>query len=271
MNNDIKSWIAQSLSSIFAVLIPIIQLFLPYIDKLPPEIQGIYVDSTHFFAVSIITAILSYIFIIAYKTNPYFTLTLPFQQGRQAARDAYRERLQLLYSIATTNSEENATPTESLTKIIKEVNETEPKKVYEISSSKFVSRGVTLLVFSSSVFLAIGISHATGSIASFLQAISYITSIIMAVLILTIYRDKVILNKEWKENEKNKNKKAMQLAIDHNSIDDYPKPEVKFISSFFGEGFPGDLHTWVQFDTKKYEIITDSNAEKLIKVTEINI
>lgn len=238
-------------------------------NDLPEQIKAVYVDNDSFKIVSIITALLAYVFIIAYKTNPYFNLVLPFQGKKQEKLDAYYQKSQLLVNLSSNVTDENK---KTLEKLIKKINVTEPKKIYKISYDKFVSRGVGILVISILIFLGIGLANVDTWILSLAQAISYITSIIMAVLILTIYRDKVISNKEWKENEKEKNKKAIRLAVIHNSIDNYPpEPKVKFISSFPSEGFPSNLHTWVEFENKKYEIITDLNAEKLIKVTEIDI
>lgn len=67
----------QEISIVIAGVLPIAQLFFA---KLPEAFTQLFISPQYFTGVSIITLILSYIFIIAYQSRPFFTLTLPFQK-----------------------------------------------------------------------------------------------------------------------------------------------------------------------------------------------
>ena len=262
MEKDSNSFL-RDVSTIIATLLPALQLLFAY---LPKQITSIFLSPKTFTAISIITLFLSYIAIIIVQGKPFATITLPFQNDRKIKYDEYLRKISEASGAKTFVVGEQAAVSK-IDNFLKKQNINPAKRPLQIRPDNVISNCVSVLIVSTLLFVVLGQLKYT-EFWAILQSISYVLLVVSAVLILTFYRINSLNNKRFLNLQKKRTGLAIDLAVINNCF--IPIPQVKFITCFEEAGF-GNYHVWVEYDSKKYEIITDNPANKLVSFTEINI
>lgn len=256
--NNSRNALVPDITSILAGIIPIAQLLLVYV---PSGLQTIYILQEYFLGVSIVTLILSYMSILAYRSKPYVAFPLPWDRGKmQKYRDWSQKRYEAVQELSALGNYPTASSKAKAEKKIEEIEDHQVKKPFEISSENRVSITMTLLIINVLLFVVIGLIQATGWLAV-LQSVNYMLSVTLSVVILVIYRDTTSNNRRYDNESKTAITRAIALAIELNSFS--LKPQVNFISVHGGDGL-NNLYVRVRYDGNEYEICTDSNAKKMI-------
>lgn len=245
-----------NISSTLAVLLPLIQLAFIY---LPEGLTRLYVLPDTFLGASLITLMMSYISIIAFKTRPWSPIVLPFHKKQFNEYNDWQRRL---YEVKSTL--DAASKNQINDKLIKNyldlLEKKSIKKPFQIDSENRVSILMVLLFISVLGFLIIGLNYSTGWLA-IIQPVLYFFTIIISVLVLVIYRDTAQNSKRYSDLVAQSSQKAIELAIEANCFQE--KPQVKFISTHGGEGI-SDVFVRVEFKSNQYEIRTNYEVTKLI-------
>lgn len=243
-------------TSVLAILLPILQITFVY---LPESLKNIYLQQNAFLGVSLVTLLLSYVAIVAYKARPWFTFVFPFHKKKMEEYNAWQQKMYQASSAMNFVNGEQAS-VKKIEKFLKGLERKTVSRPFQINSENRIGILMIILFANSILFLVLGLSKASGWWAT-LQSISYFFLIIFAVLVLVIYRDTTNNNKRFNENLKKRSEKAINLAINNNCFT--PRPTVKFISTHGGEGINNNF-VRVEFENEQYEICTDSEANKLI-------
>jgi hypothetical protein len=251
------------ISTAIASLLPVLQLLLVY---LPSQIKNIYLAPKSFIGVSIVTLILSYVFIVSVNTNPFSTITLPLQRKKKAKYDEYIRLINEASSVKQFVLGEQPS-TVKINEFLENIEKDPVPPPFAIRPNNRISICLSILTISTLTFVILGQLNYS-LLWAIVQSVSYIILIVSAVLILTLYRINTLNNKRFQRLQVQRTTIAIELAISNNCFAKIP--QVSFITCFEEPNF-GNYHVWAEYENKKYEIITDNSATKLIKFTEINI
>ncbi len=250
-----NSWLLDA-TSLLAFLLPIAQISFIY---LPDGLKDVFIQRDAFLGISLVTLVMSYISIVAYKARPWFTFVFPFHKKQMEKYNAWQQkRYEASAAMNFVNGEQA-----SEAKITEFLNGLDAKKVdrpFEINSENRIGIFLGLLFVNALAFLVLGLNKSSGWLAT-AQSVNYFFMIIIAVLILVIYRDTTNSNKRYNDDLEMSTSRAIELAIRNNCFT--PQPQVKFISTHGGEGM-NDNFVRVEFDGDQYEIRTNPGATKLI-------
>jgi hypothetical protein len=250
-----KNKFLTDVSGVLAALLPILQLAFVY---LPDGLKTIYLQRNQFLGVSILTLVVSYVSLLAYRTRPWAVMTSPFSGKKLDAYNAWQlkkyEAGQVLNQITGKKLAESA-----VNKYLKFIDK-DVKRPFQINSENRVASLIILLFINSILFLMLGLANTSGWLA-ILQSINYFFIIVISVLLLVIYRDTVANAKRYDEEKKQNSARAIDLAIRNNCFT--PQPQVKFISAYGGDGI-NNHYVRVQFQDDDYEICTNSSSSVLV-------
>jgi len=251
-----KSNLLLDVTSLIAILLPIIQLSFVY---LPSSLKGIYLQQDLFLGVSLVTLIMSYIVIVAYKSKPYFVISSPFHKKKMNVYNDWQQgRYEASTAIKSVGSEN---PSAKKIKIFLESLNGKPlQRPFQIDSENRLSILISLLMINALMFLVVGLQGSTGWLLT-LQSINYFFIIIFSVLVLVIYRDTTNNSRRYEDELRHNTTRAIELAILNNCF--IPQPQIKFISTYGGSGLENNF-VRVQFHEDDYEICTNPAATKLI-------
>lgn len=255
----------QELSLLVASLLPIVQLFFA---RLPEAVTAIFLAEEMFIGVSLVTLILSYVFIVAYQIRPWFSLTLPFQSKRVAEYQGYLNRLNQASELRKEMANSSKAIDKKKLAEFEKMLERAVKPPRALNPDNLLILLIAMVITSTVVFISLGIG-ASGGWAEVLQAVCYVIIIAASTLILSIYKRISDNDREWSETRTARTQKAVQLATINNTFANLP--QVKYISSFENnQGLQVQYHVWVEYQEQKYEIITDNRADYLIAVYPFN-
>ncbi len=259
MNEGRKNNVLQELTNALAILLPLAQVTFIY---LPDSLKGLFLQQETFLAISLVTLLMSYVSLIAYKARPWFVFVLPIHKKQMQKYTDWQSKI-----YQTTNEisqiSNDYSQRSRVNKLRRELDKLYAKNVkepYKINSENRVGVLLTLLFVNSLAFLIIGLSSAEGFWRTF-QSLNYFFIIILSVLILVIYRDSSDNNKRYSENLRLSSDKAIQLAINANCFG--LPPQVTFISTHGGAGIDNNF-VRVEYKDEEYEICTNNEATKLI-------
>lgn len=264
MKSGSVSKFLQDVSAILASILPIAQLFFYRFDEV---FDKVFIAKEHFLGVSIITLLLSYIFIIAYLTKPYAELVLPFQGKRKKKLQDYYTKTKalndLLNTIRTTfvSREQTETVNEQINKL------EQPARPVSINGENQVSVYFTVVLLSALIFISTSFLPDPNFVIGGIQSVAYMFLIAFAALMLTLYKKLIDQNREWKENNVDRTRKSIELAVSSNCFGNLP--QVKFIAQFESDGFPRVYHVIASYKESTYDIVTDANADYLISFEEL--
>ncbi len=250
-----NGWLLDA-TSLLALLLPIAQLAFVY---LPSSLKGIYLQQEAFLGVSLVTLLMCYVSIVAYKSRPWFVFVLPFRRKKMAEYEEAQRKIYEASSAINFVNGEMASLTK-ITKFIKGLNTAHPRRPFVVDADNRIGVFITVLFANVLLFLILGLNSSTGWLAT-LQSVNYFFIIIFSVLVLVIYRDTTNNNKRYNEELRLSTSRAIDLAIRNNCFT--PQPQVKFISTHGGEGMANYV-VQVEFEGDNYEICTNPNASKLI-------
>jgi len=259
MSDSKKSNIVQELTSFLAILLPIVQVAFIY---LPDSLKGLFVQQDNFLSVSLVTLLISYVSIVAYKARPGFVLVLPIHKKRMKKYQDWRgEIYQTTNEISQlANDYGQQMLVKKLRLKLEKLNTKKVGQPYKIDYENRIGVLVTVLFLNTFLFLTIGLAQAEG-FWSTLQSLNYLLIIVISALVLVIYRDSSDSNKRYAEDLRLSSDKAIQLAINARCFGS--PPQVKFVSTHGGIGLDNNL-VRVEFNGDQYEISTNNNATKLI-------
>lgn len=259
MNEGRKNNVLQELTNLLAVLLPVAQVAFIY---LPDSLKGLFLLQETFLAVSLVTLLMSYVSLIAYKAKPWFVFVLPIHKKKmQKYNDWQNEIYQTtneISQISNEHSQQNRV-TELRSKLDKLFRKN-IRQPYKIDLENRIGVLLSLLFVNALAFLIIGLSNVEG-FWRIIQSLNYFFIIILSVLILVIYRDSSDNNKKYSENLRLSSDRAIQLAIKANCFG--LPPQVTFISTHGGAGIDNNF-VRVEFKNEQYEICTNSEASKLV-------
>lgn len=244
----------QYISVIVASILPIAQLFF---SKLPHAITQIFISPQYFTGVSIVTLILTYTLIIAYLSKPWFMITLPFQKK---ASEKYSDYLSVLNEVSQSKTEAQ----EEISSTKKTIKPVTPPR--QLRGDNLISISVVVIFINAVSFVILG-QVTPSSVIGIIQSINYILLLCFSALVLTVYRNVSQNNKQWRDNQKTRTNKAIELATIANCFGDIP--QVKLISAFSDKTIPSNYHVFVEYKEDRYEIITDNDATYIIAAYKI--
>ncbi len=253
--NSKNSWLLD-VTSLLAVVLPVAQISFVY---LPTGLKDIFIQQSAFLGVSLVTLVMSYISIVAYKARPWFNFVFPFHKKRMEDYNAWQQKMYQASAAMNFVNGEQASE-EKITKFLKGLETKKVSRPFQINNENRIGIFLGLLFVNALAFLVIGLTKSTGGLAT-LQSLNYFFIIILAVLMLVIYRDTTNNNKRYNDDLKLSTSRAIELAIRNNCFT--PQPQVKFISTHGGEGM-NDNFVRVEFGGEQYEICTNPGATKLI-------
>lgn len=260
--NNTRNNILLDATSLLAVLLPIAQIAFVY---LPSGLKSIYLQQEAFLGISLVTLVMSYVSIIAYKARPWFTFVFPFHKKRMEEYNLWQQKIYEASSAMNFVNGEQASVVK-IENFLKGLQRKSISKPFQLNSENIVGIFFSILFINTLVFLILGLSNASGSWAV-LQSINYFFIIIFSVLILVIYRDTTNNNKRYNEDLRLSTSRAIDLAIKNNCFT--PQPQVRFISTHGGEGVNNNF-VRVEFEGQQYEICTNSGGSKLIYCIKIS-
>lgn len=243
------------ITSLLAAILPIAQLAFIY---LPDSLTAIYLQQEAFLGVSLVTLVLSYVSIVAYKSRPWFVFVFPWHKKKMSAYNDWQQKMYEASSAMKVVQGEQPSK-RKIELFLEELKKENLQRPFQINNENRIGIFVFLLFINAISFLIIGLSNNLNWLSS-LQSLNYFFMIILSVLILVIYRDTNNNNKRYNEELRIGTSRAINLAIDNNCF--MLKPQVKFISTHGGEGM--DRFVRVEFGEDQYEICTNSDATKLI-------
>ncbi len=254
------SKILQDVSALFGSLLPIAQLFF---SQWAVAFNSVFIAKESFVGISIITLILSYIFIIAFLTAPYIEILLPFQKKKQKKlQEHWQKQNYLQQKINTLVSLPNVKPriiTEAYDNLM---NSKQPENPLKIDSQNQVPVVVCSIVFVAVIFVVLAFVPNPSWLIAGMQSLAYILLIAFSALMLTIYKRISDNNANYKDNQRSRTEKAIKLAIDANGFGDLP--QVTFVNQQQIDGYGGNLSVTVSYKDEQYEIVTDDSAEYLV-------
>jgi hypothetical protein len=253
--NSKNSWLLD-ITSLLAVLLPLAQISFIY---LPDGLKSIYIQQQTFLGISLVTLVMSYISIVAYKARPWFTFVFPFHKKKMEDYNAWQQKMYQASAAMNFVSGEQASQ-QKITKFLKNLEAKSISRPFQINTENRIGIFLGLLFVNALAFLVLGLTGSTGWMAT-LQSLNYFFMIILAVLILIIYRDTTNNNRRYNDDLKLSTPRAIELAIRSNCFT--PQPQIKFISTHGGEGVNNNF-VRVEFDGEQYEICTNPGATKLI-------
>ena len=254
-NSSRSSWLLDT-TSLLAAVLPVAQLLFIY---LPDGLKSIFIQQYAFLGISLVTLVMSYISIVAYKARPWFSFVFPFHKKKMEEYNAWQQKMYQASAAMNFASGEQASG-EKIAKFLKGLETKRVDRPFEINSENRIGIFLALLFVNALAFLVLGLNNSTGWLAT-LQSLNYFFIIVLAVLILVIYRDTTNNNKRYNEDLKQSSARAIELAIRNNCFT--PQPQVKFISTHGGEGMNNNF-VRVEFEGDQYEICTNPGASKLI-------
>jgi hypothetical protein len=256
--------VLQDISAIIGSLLPIAQLFF---SQWVYAFDKVFLAKEQFMGISIVTLVLSYVFIIAYLAKPYDEIVMPFQAKKRKKLQNYWNERPLLEAKLRNISELSNVTVKQITKHYNELIDLKqpeaPLKVDDQNRVKVIMGFVivTSITFVFLVFIPLG-----GWLVQSIQAISYILLIVFSALMLTIYKSYSDNNNNWVTNNRTRANKAIKLAIDANGFGNLP--QVTFVSQNEINGFTGQLNVKASFNDELYSIVTDREAQFLISVSK---
>lgn len=256
----------QDISAIIGSLLPIIQLFF---NQWVFAFNNVFLAKEQFLGISIITLIVSYIFILAYLSNPYMEFVLPTQRKRQLKMQEYwNERNRLETYLGAIANMQNV-KSNMIKKVLDQLTQlAQPKPPITINQQNQGKVVAIIVIVSSIIFLSLGIMNISNPATNILQAISYVLLISFSALMLTIYKKNSDNNTRYQDNRRTRVDRAIKLAIDANGFGKLP--QVTFASQEDVGPYNGELKVRAAYEGKLYEIITDGEAQYLISVKEVN-
>lgn len=257
--------ILQDVSALIGSLLPIAQLFF---SQWVYAFDHVFLAKEQFVGISIITLIVSYIFIIAYLAKPYGELILPGQHRKHRKLQKYwseYNKLQSNVNAAATASVFNQRTFENALKQFQDLKQ--PDAPRKINQDNHVSISVTFVVVCALIFVVLGFISNGGWIIASTQAVAYILLITFAALMLTIYKKINDNGTKWAENNRTRTDRAIKLAIDANGFGDLP--QVTFVSQNSVGDFGSEFHVRTEYKGDIYDIVTDREAEYLVSITKL--
>jgi hypothetical protein len=264
MNKDTKSsGFVQEATTLASAAIPLLQLFFL---KLPETFTQIFKANEYFLGISIVTLVVSYSLIIAYRSKPWFQLTVPFQRSAVREYDEYVAKINdLTDAVKEAKAEYNRQDEAKFSKQLRTLKAVKPPRY--INPQNIISICTTIILLSSTLFIAIGQSYEPEYLWRMLQSISYILLVAFTALALSVYYRSSNEDRVRSHEQTVKTSKAIDMAIKSNCFGDIP--QVKFISTYDDLQLPNNSHYLVEYGSKRYEITTDYKATKLVSVYEL--
>ncbi len=237
----------KTFSGILSYALPFLQFFY---QLFPSTTSLIFLDKSTFLFSSIVTLIVSVIINIYIKGHPYFEITFPFQEKQNKKYSKYLQRLQ-------ENKQKN---------IKKAVNVVKrPKTINQNQLVIYLAPIIFILGF---IFIYIGLNGNPNNISLLvlLQAIIYSLFILATTLASSITYETQKRQAYWLGNRQKRISKAISLAIENNALDVIPN--IRFKYGYETRPFLGEFITVVEIGERKFQIVTDLEANILKSVTE---
>lgn len=258
------SKILQDTSAIIGSLLPIAQLFF---SKWIYAFDHIFIAKEQFLGISIITLIVSYVFIIAYLSSPYKELILPGQANKTKKLQKYWNDRNILQTKLNTFVGLMGITPNMVNKVLKDLQELkQPDSPKKIDSQNQISIVVGIVVLSTLIFVVLAFGPKAGWIVACLQSIAYVLLVAFSALMLTIYKRNSDNNSQWRENNRTRADRAIKLAIDANGFGNLP--QVTFVSQIETGNIGAELIVRADYKNARYEIVTDREAEFLKSITK---
>lgn len=258
------SKILQDTSAIIGSLLPIAQLFF---SQWIYAFDHIFIAKEQFLGVSIVTLIVSYVFIIAYLSSPYKEFILPGQAKKTKKLQKYWNDRNILQTKLNTLIGLTSVTPNKVNKVLKDLQELkQPDNPIKIDSQNQVSIVVGIVVVSTLVFVFLAFGPSDIWIVACLQSIAYVLLVVFSALMLTIYKRNSDNSSQWRENNRTRADRAIKLAIDANGFGNLP--QVTFVSQTETGNIGAELIVKAEYNNKKYEIVTDREAEFLKSITK---
>lgn len=243
----------QLLTTILALILPIVQFFFNFaID----QDDSVFLFQNYFIVTSIIAAVLSYVFIIAYSNVVYFEIPLNVWQHRK-----------YLTFLNKTN------PTYFTTDEVRsyiQSNGVERRPYYIIPQNVYTPLAIILTIVLG-IFLYLGIMHSgtdgVSKVTIFTQMITYVLSIALLTVTLAVFYINQNNRIKYEKAERLKFKKLLDIAFTNDAISEYP--EISFIAQepLFQNNA---LLTLFKCNEVYYKIISDSEVRLLKSVERYN-
>lgn len=254
--NNSKNGLLLDATSLLAVLLPIAQISFIY---LPSGLKSIYLQQDAFLGVSLVTLVMSYISIVAYKSRPWFTFIFPFHKQKMEEYNEWQKQVYEASSAMNFVSGEQVSEAK-IKKFLKGLEAKKVKRPFQVNSENRIGIFMGVLFINALSFLVLGLSNSSGWLST-LQSINYFFLIIFSVLVLVIYRDTTNNSKRFNDDVKLSTSRAIELAVRSNCF--ALQPQVKFISTHGGDGI-SNYFVRVEFEGDEYEICTNSGATKIV-------
>lgn len=236
----------ETVSTFIGLALPVLQFFFSF---LPEGTKKIFLFQDYFFIVSLITAVIAYLAIIAVKSRAWFALPLRPLKNKKYARYLHRTNPNV-YSI------------EEIQDYLKE-QKTEMKQPLALNpnTTPFISIAPILLLFAG--FFAIGLfADQSNKILVLAQIVIYITLVVITAIALAIQYIYEENKKKSEEKERSFTQDVLNLSYEARAFEELPDINclAQFEIDFSRRG--------VLFKVGKnyYLITTDREARKLLTV-----
>lgn len=241
----------QALSTVLALLLPVIQFFFNF---LPTQSKSIFLIQNYFLIVSIIAALFAYLLIIAYKN------TIWFQYAPNRKKNRNFKSFQKLVNSAVYNEEEIKYNTKKYQK----------DAPYYITPANVYYVLIPFVFALMLIFLAMGLFFQGSSkpLLIFTQSLIYIMLVALTSLTLGAFYINDSNRRRTESINKEKYRRVVQLLFDGHALKEFP------IIEFVGQGSLslGTLTTIVRVDNgATYQVVTDFEAGVLQTVEPINV
>jgi hypothetical protein len=250
--------IFQTLTTLLAVLLPVLQLLigtLPSNNSSGTSNNPIILFDAYFTPVSVIAGILAYVFIIAYKNTIYFEFNLNPWKKKHNAEIAS----EINYVRGTESDNEKA-----YLQVLKLSNQYKPEII--ISPRNVYYLLIPILFFTLIPFLIVGMMTVdVEQISKFwitVQAILYIFSISVVTLLLATFYINETNRMKRERADKEKPHRLKQLLFETNGLSEFPNIEI--VSQDVSDN---SLASRIRVNSlQDYLILTDSDATVLKSV-----
>lgn len=250
--------LSQEISTLISGLLPIIQLFFA---KLPEGVTQIFLKIDYFTGVSIVTLVISYVFILTYQARPFFFIRLPFQKKQDNKYQAYIRELNELNALRSKLDSFQARRVD-LESFVKKLEDSPVKPPKQFTAESLINLSVAMVLVNAMIFIVLGILHNQMIVFAIIQAISYVLLISFTALLLSVYYRTTANNKHFEQDQKERAKKVIDMATFANVFGNIP--QVVFLAAFEDNGLPSSLHVIVEFNQDKYELIAEQRGRYLI-------
>jgi hypothetical protein len=257
--------LTQTITTLLAYALPVLQFF--YVS-LPANVISTFLFAEYFILVSIFTAAVAYIMIMAIKMNPYFTWT-PLQARRKkknADWQTYTDRS--IYTIDEIKDYQS--------------KHKSPKDLKTIDSNNIVIKLlVPTIAISFMVFLSIGLASKLGISGekttyifialTILQIIAYVAFIVAAVVALASQFLRESGAKSYRKEANEKFSKAIELVRSRNGFNEYH--QVSLITETTRHNpVSGEVFNvfYVKVADKYYIIVSDSQVDVIYNIQSFN-